>query len=255
MSLAALEWLDSRLVYVAVVARASPIIHVLVYRGSENKFYHAYSLNTCSDIPSDKLDEIETVENISYAKMPAEVQLSPDGEFMAVTTFDGEVKVLKMPHIFDPLMLEPSKEEKKNSETESGMQSASSPVQIAQSKVGSQNDLNASYQGGVSTLRPELEEIKHQDLELDKWLLVTIPPKKIAKFKDPFTYVESTNDETASQADLTGRESAMSAVGESREKEPTFQLSKYRKLDLEGGDAGGILVRAKNYPQLSFVRS
>jgi hypothetical protein len=54
--------------------------------------------------------------------------------------------------------------------------------------------LNQSYQGGVSTLRPELEEVKHQDLEMDKYLLVTIPPKIIQKFKDPFSYTEPKED-------------------------------------------------------------
>lgn len=103
MSLATLEWLDSRLIYVAVVARASPIVSVLAFRHSENKLHHVYSVNTCTDIPTDKLEEIETVEDIKYNKMPAEVQLSPDAEFMAITTFDGEVKVIKMPPVFDPI--------------------------------------------------------------------------------------------------------------------------------------------------------
>jgi hypothetical protein len=109
MSISCLEWLDSRLVYVAVVARASPIVSILCYRHSENKLHHCYSINTNTEIPLDKLEEIETVENISYSKMPAEVSLSPDCEFMSITTFDGEVKVLKMPPVFDPLQLEPTK--------------------------------------------------------------------------------------------------------------------------------------------------
>jgi hypothetical protein len=192
ISLATLEWLDSRIVYAAVVARASPIISIVVYRHSENKFHHVYSINTCPDIPVDKLEEIETVENISYAKLPAEVQFSADGEFIAVTTFDGEVKVIKMPPIFDPINLEPPKDAGIDKKTESD----NKPIEIAVSKMGSQNDLNNSYQGGVSTLRPELEEVKHQDLEFDKYLLVTIPPKKVDKFKDPFSYVESTEEDT-----------------------------------------------------------
>lgn len=65
----------------------------------------------------------------------------------------------------------------------------------------------------MSTLRPELENIEHVDLEMQKYLIVTIPPKKIDKFKDPYSYTEV--DDSASQNELTGRESMMSA-GESR---------------------------------------
>ena len=106
MSTACLEWLESRLVFVAVVARASPIVSILVFKDKENKLTHAYSLNMCPDLPAESIDELESVDGQNYAQLPAEVKLSPEFDFMAVTTFDGSVKLVKMPHVFDPLMLD-----------------------------------------------------------------------------------------------------------------------------------------------------
>lgn len=62
MSTSCIEWMDSRLVYVAVVARASPIVSILVFKDKENKLCHAYSLNVCPDLPAESLDELENVE-------------------------------------------------------------------------------------------------------------------------------------------------------------------------------------------------
>ena len=40
--------------------------------------------------------------------LPAEVNLSAEGEFLTVTTFDGTIKVIKMPPIIDPIMGDPA---------------------------------------------------------------------------------------------------------------------------------------------------
>ena len=114
MSAACIEWLDTRLVYVAVVARASPVISILVFKHNENKLCHAYSLNMD---PGVDYDDVETISEKSYAGLPAEVKLSLEFDFMSVTTFDGQVKIFKMPQIFDPLVLEQrGKAEDKSSE-------------------------------------------------------------------------------------------------------------------------------------------
>jgi len=44
---ASLEWVDTRLIYAAVVARGSPIVTIVCFKHNENKFHHLYSINTC----------------------------------------------------------------------------------------------------------------------------------------------------------------------------------------------------------------
>lgn len=57
ISTATLTWLDTKLTYVAVVARANPIVKVLVFKHNENKLYHVFSLNTCPALANpDSLD-------------------------------------------------------------------------------------------------------------------------------------------------------------------------------------------------------
>ena len=123
------------------------------------------------------------------------------------------------------------------------------------SKVGSQNDLNASAHG--VTMRADLEGIEHQDLELALSLIVTIPPKKIEMFQDPFKYIES-KDEDNGGLDAAGSRVSLGseAIQEKPENtEPTYLLGKIRPRDTEGGDAGGYLRRARFYPIVNFVRS
>ena len=49
ISTACLEWVDTRLIYAAVIARASPIISIVVFKNNENKFNHIYSINLMPD--------------------------------------------------------------------------------------------------------------------------------------------------------------------------------------------------------------
>ena len=35
--------------------------------------------------------------------LPSEVKFSLDGEFMSVISFDGSIKLIKMPPVFDPM--------------------------------------------------------------------------------------------------------------------------------------------------------
>ena len=49
--------MDTKLTYVATVARGSPIIKILIFKHNENKFYHIYNLNACPSIlNSDNLE-------------------------------------------------------------------------------------------------------------------------------------------------------------------------------------------------------
>lgn len=45
ISTCSLVWIDTKLTYVSVVARASPIVKILVFKHNENKLYHIYNIN------------------------------------------------------------------------------------------------------------------------------------------------------------------------------------------------------------------
>lgn len=57
---ASLEWVDTRLIYAAIVARASPTIHIVCFKHNDNKFRHLYSLNMCPTLENP--DELENNE-------------------------------------------------------------------------------------------------------------------------------------------------------------------------------------------------
>ena len=101
ISTAALEWVDTRLCYTAVVARGSPIITILVFKHNENKLKSLYSINVCAALENP--DKLEMNEGQTYTMLPSEVKFSLDAEFLSVICFDGSVKVLKMPAIIDPM--------------------------------------------------------------------------------------------------------------------------------------------------------
>lgn len=81
---ATIEWSDSKLTYAAVIARCSPVIKFLLFKHSENKLFHLYSLNVAKDID---LANPET----PYSSLPAECKISSDCMFLTVTSFGGEI--------------------------------------------------------------------------------------------------------------------------------------------------------------------
>ena len=100
LSTATLVWLDTKLTYVSVIARANPVIKILIFKHSENKFYHIYNLNSCPNLPNP--DQLDSNPEQSYLDLPAEAKLSSDAGFLAITTFGGEVKLIKLPAIINP---------------------------------------------------------------------------------------------------------------------------------------------------------
>lgn len=104
ISTACLEWVDTRLIFAAIVARASPIVSIVVFKNNENKFHHLYSVNMLPEVENP--DSLEENEGQTYDQLPASVELSLDGEFLSVTTYDGTVKVIKMPPVIDPIQNE-----------------------------------------------------------------------------------------------------------------------------------------------------
>lgn len=182
-----LEWLETRLTYVAVVARASPIISIFCFKSSENKMHHVYSVNMERDESIENVHELEQVENYCYAKLPAEAKLSNDFEFLAVTTYDGSVQLIKMPAVFDPLQLEAAKKApadgaEENEKKEQQLNNFKSQM------YASRDDLPASTHG--LSQRADLELVEHLDLDLNDVLIADIPAKKAEQFVDPYHYTE-----------------------------------------------------------------
>ena len=104
ISTAVLQWVDTRLIYVAAVARGSPIVTVFCFKHNENKFHSLYNINVCTGI--ENVDNLEANDNQSYMELPAEAKFSLDAEFLAVTCFNGAVLLLRMPPIVDPMQVE-----------------------------------------------------------------------------------------------------------------------------------------------------
>lgn len=98
---ATLAWLDTRLTYAAVIGRANPIVKILVFKHNENKLYHIYNLNTCPTLANP--ESLDSNAEQSYLELPSEAKLSADALFMTITTFGGEVKVVKLPAIVNPV--------------------------------------------------------------------------------------------------------------------------------------------------------
>jgi hypothetical protein len=100
ISTASILWIDTKLTYVTVVARASSIVRILAFKHNENKLYHLYNLNVCPTLANP--DSLDSNPEQSYLDLPSEAKLSPDNAFLVVTSFNGEVKLLKMPAIINP---------------------------------------------------------------------------------------------------------------------------------------------------------
>lgn len=94
-------WCDTKLTYVSVTARGSPEVKILIFKHNESKMRLLYKINVCPHLPNP--DSLETNPDQSYLELPAETKLSLDGLFLTVISFGGEVKLLKMPPILNPL--------------------------------------------------------------------------------------------------------------------------------------------------------
>ena len=93
----------------SVVARASPIINIFGFKFNENKLYHLHSINMMPNLSEEEVLDVENVADFNYSQLPCEAKLSVDFEFLSVTTYDGTVKVIKMPAILDPISLDTGK--------------------------------------------------------------------------------------------------------------------------------------------------
>ena len=94
ISTATIDWVGTQLTYVAVVARGSPIVQVLIFKNSENKLRQLYSINTCPEITNPETPEANPGQ--TYRDFPSKVKLSLDFSFLAVTTCNGAVQETKV---------------------------------------------------------------------------------------------------------------------------------------------------------------
>jgi|LauGreDrversion4_2_1035121.scaffolds.fasta_scaffold29385_2 hypothetical protein len=101
ISTASLIWMETKLTYVAVVARGVPIVKVLAFKHNENKFYHFYNINVCPSLPNP--ETLDSNPEQSYLDLPSEVKISTDAAFVMITSFNGEVKLIRLPPIVNPL--------------------------------------------------------------------------------------------------------------------------------------------------------
>lgn len=101
MSSATIEWVGTHLTYIAVAARGTSIVNILIFKHNENKLRVLYTINVCPELNNPEHPEMNP--NQSYKDLPGKVKLSVDAVFLAVTMLNGAVNLLKMPPILNPL--------------------------------------------------------------------------------------------------------------------------------------------------------
>jgi hypothetical protein len=94
-----IEWADTELHTIAVIVRGSPDIKLFSFKSSENKFYHFY---TIKGLAAEAVGE-GIGPNTCYLDFPQEIKISEECLFMIVTTYRGEVMVLRLPETISPV--------------------------------------------------------------------------------------------------------------------------------------------------------
>lgn len=238
ISTATLQWLDTKLTYLAVVARGSPIVTIICFKHNENKLYSLFTLNTCPSLENP--DTLEQNDGQTYLSLPSETKLSLDCEFLSITSFDGTVKLVKMPPILDPMQ---------NDKSQAAAAEEATPMDSMSYNQNSTGELKKA-----AVLSGDLEDIEHTVLELATVLLASLPPKKVQTFDDPYKY---TPPKDAERGESTARESTQMAAPTQPVPAPTFKylLGKEHVKDTEGGDAGSICKVSAFHPTVEFIRS
>ena len=57
---ATVDWVDTKLIFAAIIARGSPVVTIVVFKHNENKMYQLYSINTCPEL--ENTDQLELNE-------------------------------------------------------------------------------------------------------------------------------------------------------------------------------------------------
>eukprot|EP00347_Sterkiella_histriomuscorum_P023831 403333237 len=252
ISTCTLTWMDTKLTYVSVIARGSPIVKILAFKHNENKIYHLYNLNVCPTLANP--DNLEMNVDQSYLELPSETKISMDFQFMSVTSFSGEVKLIKLPAIINP-MRDDEPTQAPPSQTPAGKNQPAAQQQTLSVNLSQQNLNEEKF-----NLKSEIDTLHLQNLDLATHLILKIEARKEQKFKDPFTfkqYPEGATEEQIAQIDSQNNVIPVQLVHNQPAQQFKYLLGSMadRQKDQDGGDTGAICKKSKIYPVVNFVRS
>ena len=159
-----IEWVGTQLTYVSVVARGCATVHVVVFKHTDFKIKHLYSLNLIPDLQNPNEPELNAEQK--YSRFPCDVKMSVEGAFMAVTLCNGEVKLFKMPAVLNPMESQPQPPPEvppvDSTKTEKGGKGLKKESTIV-SPVAQTSTMNTA---APANLEPEVVKA-----DLDKWSL------------------------------------------------------------------------------------
>lgn len=261
LSTCSIDWVGTQLTYVAVAARGLATVHILVFKHSDCKIRHLYSFNLCPDLANP--DEPELNSQQKYSKFPYEVKLSPECAFLSVTLANGEVKVIRMPAVLNPL--EPAAPEAQSHASQpppdpkKGGKEAKSNVTsppVMMSIPGTAGSGEPAKE--IEMVKPDLDKFTHQALNTEEHLIVTIPARHKRKFVDPFQYHEEKEEEEAladKSIETVNKSKMGPSILERPAYEPTQALGNKRILDKKEADAGCLYKLPEVMPTVNFIRA
>jgi hypothetical protein len=241
ISSGSIPWVDTHLWTVAVISRGTPDIKILFHKNSESKFYHHF---TIKGICPELADNGSVSADTSYLKFPWKVEISKDCQFMLVTTYGGDVHLLKLPKTIDPMKKE-----------ESAQPVATETIQTTPIPEPTISNF----------IKSEIDNIEHKDLKFSEIVLSSVLCKELPKnFVDPFEHKDEPMEEEPTEKDSKAKKGTKEVAKESEEEEPKeddalgpklqYKIGKFKK-DGNQGDAG-LLQRHKGpIPHAYFVRS
>ena len=108
--------------------------------------------------------------------------MSQDAQFLAVVSFNGEVKLFKLPPIINPLRDE--EQAQTSAQAQAPAKGATASLQVQhQTQTQSQSNLEEKV-----NLKAEIDNIPTSNIDYNLHLITKLEPKKEVKFKDPFPF-------------------------------------------------------------------
>ena len=266
VSSCSVEWVGTQLTYIACCVRGSPVINIVVFKHNDNVMKQMYTINILPDLANP--DKPESNADQTYRDFPFEVKLSLDGVFLAVTQMTGDVKVIKMPPILNPL---------DKHDNPAGGDAAEKPAESkggAGTKPTSKQEIAQSVASFPSSADPDatimlkndLEQFKTDDLKLEEVLIHTIPAKRKKAFVDPYPYDPLSDglDEHHQSSQVLNASAPQSQpiTATKGEEDPLPMTATYDRLlgngrykDSNGGDAGCLYKKPSIFPSVFFIRA
>jgi len=202
ISSCSIEWVGTQLTYIAVVARGSPIVNIIIFKNNENKMRLLHTFNICKDLATP--EDPESTPHQSYQEFPHQVKLSVDCVFLAVTMLNGEVNLIKMPPVLSPLSDDQAKPNTHSESNTKVLEQVGSREggrlgkKDSHVKVGGDNLLMPSVGPSTSDgtehgpmILNDLDKFEFQELQLSNILIHTVPARTRKTFVDPYSYDEN----------------------------------------------------------------